>query len=509
MIELRTADEIRNAEAILLAELPDGALMRRAATGLEVACARLIDSTLGVLTGSRVVLLVGSGNNGGDALWAGAGLAKRGCRVDAIAIADRVHTEGASALAGAGGRVHAWDANDARLSALIDNADLVIDGILGIGGDGALRPDAASVVDAVARSGAIVVAVDVPSGVSADTGTIAGSAVAADVTVTFGAVKPGLLVAPGVLRSGSVLLIDIDLPFAEPASLLSMESLDVADWVVEPAADAYKYRRGVVGVAAGSAAYPGAALLSTAAARRGNVGMARFLDRSDGVAALVVSQFPDIVIDGSDPQSQDRVDAWVCGPGFSGDEVDAMTVRAVLSVSRPVVFDAGALSVLANNEDVREAVRQRAEAGLATLLTPHDGEFERLFPGLLASGIGRLEAARQASAQSRAILVLKGPGTIVAAPEGISYVDTEGTSDLGTAGSGDVLSGILGAILAGAWAGERRTSDELAAATAAAVWLHGAAGRIAASGAPVVATDIADSVAEAIRLARFGPEHAS
>ncbi|MDI1289142.1 MAG: NAD(P)H-hydrate dehydratase, partial [bacterium] len=146
---------------------------------------------------------------------------------------------------------------------------------------------------------------------------------------------------------------------------------------------------------------------------------------------------------------------------------------------------------------------------LATVLTPHDGEFERLFPTLLASANGRLAAARLASERSGAILVLKGPGTIIASPGGIAYVDTEGTSDLGTAGSGDVLSGLLGAILAGAWACGRRTIDELAEATAAAVWLHGAAGRIAAAGAPVVATDIADSVAEAIRLARFGPEHAS
>ncbi|MDI1290193.1 MAG: NAD(P)H-hydrate epimerase, partial [bacterium] len=181
MIELRTADEIRNAEAILLAALPDGALMRRAATGLEIACARLIESAVGDLTGVRVVLLVGSGNNGGDALWAGAGLANRGCRVNAIAIADRAHADGTAALARAGGRMHRWDANDPRISSIIDEADVVIDGILGIGGDGALRLDAAAVVDLVARSGAIVVAVDVPSGVSADTGAIEGAAVSADV----------------------------------------------------------------------------------------------------------------------------------------------------------------------------------------------------------------------------------------------------------------------------------------------------------------------------------------
>lgn len=509
MIDLRTADEVRAAEEIVLEDLPDGALMQRAATGLAVACASLIESAAGSVPGSRVLLLVGSGNNGGDALWAGAKLASRGSRVDAIAVHERLHEAGASAFTRAGGRVHRWDADDPRVLRMIEDADVVIDGIVGIGGAGSLRADAAALVEAVADCGAIIVAVDVPSGVSADTGSISGAVLVADMTVTFGAVKPGLVVAPGALHSGSVVLIDIGLEFADSATACSLESIDVAAWVAEPADDAYKYRRGVVAVAAGSTTYPGAALLATAAARRGNVGMARFLDRSDGVASLVVSHYPDIVIDGSDPHAQSRVDAWVCGPGFAGDDVDAMTVRAVLAAQTPVVLDAGALAIMANSDAVKDAVAGRSDRGLATILTPHDGEFERLFPGLLTSAPGRLSAARQASEQSGAIVVLKGPGTVIAAPSGMAYVDTEGTSDLGTAGSGDVLSGLLGAILAGAWAQGSRTSAELAEASAAAVWLHGAAGRIAAEGAPVVATDIADAVPEAIRAARFGPEHQS
>ncbi len=509
MIDLRAADEIRAAEAVLLSELPEGALMQRAATGLAVACASLIESTVGAVPGARVVLLVGSGNNGGDALWAGAKLAARGCRIDAITVSDRLHEAGAAALRRAGGRVHRWSADDARVSRIVEDADLIIDGILGIGGSGELRADTVELVEAASDSGAIIVAVDVPSGVSVDTGSTSGVAVVADMTVTFGAVKPGLVIAPGALHSGSVILIDIGLDFIDPATMCSVEPIDVAAWVAEAADDAYKYRRGVVAVAAGSAAYPGAALLATAAARRGNVGMARFLDRSDGVAGLVVSNYPDVVIDGSDPQSQSRVDAWVCGPGFVGDDVDAMTVRAVLAAQTPVVLDAGALAVMAHSDEVKDLIAGRFDRGLVTVLTPHDGEFERVFPGLLASAPGRLAAARQASEQSGTIVVLKGPGTVIAAPSGVSYVDTEGTSDLGTAGSGDVLSGVMGAVLAGAWALGARTLGEFTEATAAAVWLHGSAGRIAAAGAPVVATDIADALPEAIRLARFGPEHQS
>ena len=254
MIDLRTADEIRAAEAGLLSDLPEGALMQRAAMGLAVACASLIESTVGTVPGARVVLLVGSGNNGGDALWAGAKLAARGCRIDAITVSDRLHETGAAALRRAGGRVHRWSADDARVSRIVEDADLVIDGIVGIGGSGDLRADAVELVEAAADSGAIVVAVDVPSGVSADTGSTSGVAVVADMTVTFGAVKPGLVLAPGALHSGSVILIDIGLDFIDAATMCSVEPIDVAAWVAEPEDDAYKYRRGVVAVAAGSAA---------------------------------------------------------------------------------------------------------------------------------------------------------------------------------------------------------------------------------------------------------------
>jgi hydroxyethylthiazole kinase-like uncharacterized protein yjeF len=489
MIEVRSVAEVRAAEGAAFRSVPEGALMQRAARGLSVTVAALLREARGAVVGSRVVLMIGSGNNGGDALWAGAFLAGRGCRVDALTLSDRWHEEGAAALVRAGGRLHRWSTDDESAQAVVADADVAIDGILGIGGSGALHEAAVTLLDAVGASDAFVVAVDVPSGVDADTGAVAGAAVDADVTVTFGAFKPGLVVAPGSLRCGSTVLIDIGLEFEDAARTHVLEAIDVAAWVPEPAADAYKYRRGVVGVSAGSRPYPGAALLAVGAARHGNVGMTRYLDRADGNAANVVADFPELIIDGTAPKDQGRADAWVAGPGFPGDDTDDMTVTAILDAPVPVALDAGALPILARSASAR---------------APHEGEFERIFPGLLASAGGRRAAALSAAASLSAIVVLKGPGTIIAAPDGSAFVDTEGTSDLGAAGSGDVLTGLVGALLAGAWADGRRTPAELHEAVAAAVWLHGRAGRIAAEDGPVVAPGIAAAVPAAIRFARYG-----
>lgn len=505
MIAVRSVAQVRSAEERAFRVVPEGALMQRAAHALSVSCARLITDATGRVVGSRVVLLVGSGNNGGDALWAGAMLAGRGCRVDAVCLSDRVHAEGAAALRRAGGHLLGWTgAEDAGRSLIVD-ADVIVDGILGIGGSGGLRPDAADLVAAVDDSGAIVVAVDLPSGVDADTGMVAGNAVTADVTVTFGAVKPGLVVAPGSHHSGLVQVIDIGLDFDEGPLAWVLEADDVAAWVQEPVEDAYKYRRGVVGVCAGSRPYPGAALLVTDAARRANVGMVRYLDRADGNASVVVGHYPDVVVDGEPPAEQSRATAWACGSGFVGDAADAVAVRAVLEARVPVVLDAGALTVIAEDADVRAAIADRASLGLTTVLTPHEGEFERMQPGLLAT-FGRLDAARAAASALGAVIVLKGPGTIIVDPDGTAFVDTEGTADLGTAGSGDVLTGVVAAVLAGAWADGVRVPATMTEATAAAVWLHGRAGREAAARSPVTATDIAAAVPAAIRGARGGED---
>lgn len=504
MIDLRDVAAVRRAEAAAFARVPDGTLMQRAAFALSVTCAGLLERARGRTTGAQVALLVGSGDNGGDALWAGAFLAGRGCAVTAITTSDRFHVDGARALRRAGGRLVAGaDLDGARQ--VLARADLVVDGLVGIGGSGGLREPAAGLL--AAGVDAIVVAVDLPSGVDADTGVVAGAAVDADVTVTFGAVKPGLMLSPGRERCGTVRLVDIGLEFDQPAAVRVLEDTDVARWVREPDADAYKYSRGVAALATGSAAYPGAGLLSTAAARGLGPGMVRVLDDGTARTREIVDRFPDVVVDGTAPADQQRATAWGAGSGLAGTADQKPLVAAVLAAPVPVVLDAGALTIMAASDAVRSLVADRAARGLAVVLTPHEGEFERLWPGLLRDSDGRLAAAQAAAARSGAIVVLKGPGTVIAAADGAAFVDAEGTADLGVAGSGDVLTGLLTAVLAEAWAAGRRSIAELTEATAAAVWLHGRAGRIAARSGPVLAPAIADAVGAAVLAARFG-EHA-
>ncbi|WP_024755436.1 NAD(P)H-hydrate epimerase, partial [Streptomyces exfoliatus] len=195
------AETVRAAEAELKARLPEGALMQRAAAGLAAACSGLLPRVYG----ARVVLLVGSGDNGGDALYAGARLARRGAGVTAVLLGARAHEGGLAVLRAAGGRI----ADDPFEALAV--ADLVLDGITGIGGQGGLRPDAVPVARAARGSDAIVVAVDLPSGVDADTGEVTGEALRADATVTFGAYKPGLLVDPAREYAGALRLVDIGL----------------------------------------------------------------------------------------------------------------------------------------------------------------------------------------------------------------------------------------------------------------------------------------------------------
>src|SRR6266571_2174016 len=214
--------EVRRAERALMARVPEGALMQRAAAGLAAACAGL----LGQVYGSKVVVLAGTGDNGGDALYAGALLARRGAVVTAISTGSKAHPGGSAALRDSGGRV--TDAATDGAADLIDGADLIIDGMLGIGGRGGLREPGATLAALAAAARALVVAVDLPSGIDADTGEVPGAAVRADATVTFGTWKPGLLIDPGATHAGAAELIDIGLgPCLRPASVAALQASDV------------------------------------------------------------------------------------------------------------------------------------------------------------------------------------------------------------------------------------------------------------------------------------------
>ncbi|MFJ5261432.1 NAD(P)H-hydrate dehydratase [Streptomyces sp. NPDC088387] len=475
---MRTAysvQTVRDAERRLMDRVPEGALMQRAAAGLATACAEL----LGRVYGSRVVLLVGSGDNGGDALYAGARLARRGAGVSAVLLSpERVHAGGLAALRRAGGSVLGAESAEA----LVERADLVVDGIVGIGGKGGLRAEAVPLAEAAARSYGTVVAVDLPSGVDADTGQVRGAAVRADLTVTFGTHKPGLLVDPAREYAGSVRLIDIGLGAELPdeADLEALQHADVAALLPVPGAESDKYRRGVVGIAAGSARYPGAAVLAVAGALRGGAGAVRYVGPAGDA---VLARFPETLVSDKGPRQAGRVQAWVVGPG-AGE--DAAVVGEVVEADVPVLIDADGLRLADAG-----AVRGRRAP---TLMTPHAGEAAALL-GVSREEVegARLESVRELAGRYGAAVLLKGSTTVVAGG-GAVRVNATGTSWLATAGSGDVLSGLAGSLLAAG----------LSAVDAGSVgaYLHGLAGRFAADGAPVGAHDVADAIPAAWRDVR-------
>jgi hydroxyethylthiazole kinase-like uncharacterized protein yjeF len=484
--------EIRAAERALLAALPPGTLMARAATALAARCVDLLGGTYG----ANVVVLAGGGDNGGDALLAGARLARRGARVDALLLKDRAGDAEPRELLRAGGRLHLTGSDgDADL---IDDADLVVDGMVGIGASGALRPDAARLAGLVADSrgtvgaGPLVVAVDVPSGVDASTGEVDGVALAADVTVTFGALKPGLLLEPGAGYAGAIDVVDIGLGL--PRSRIgALDAEDVSALVPRPAPDSDKYSRGVVGVVAGSERYTGAAVLCVAGALRAGAGMVRYAG-GPAPAAEVRRHWPEAIVvtidegDAGAVLDTGRVQSWVVGSGLGAGPHATAVVSALLSTDVPVVVDADALAV------VRERPDLVAGRAAPTLLTPHAGEFARLVGAERADvEARRLRSACDAAKRYGATVLLKGSTTVIADPSGEVRINTAQTPYLATAGSGDVLAGICGTLLAAGMSGLD--------AGAVGAFLHGLAAVLAVGDPPAPTTprDVAAALPAALR----------
>lgn len=464
--------QVRAAEADAMARLPEGELMQRAAHALSAQCAALLDGVYG----ARVALLVGNGNNGGDALFAGARLAARGARVDALLLDPaRAHGDGLLAFDRARGRAHEAD------PALLAGADLVVDGLFGIGGHAGLTGLPAEL--AHAAHDLLTVAVDVPSGVDADTGAAGDAAVRADVTVTFGAVKAGNVLGAGAELCGELRLVDIglDLP-ATDARLL--EAADVRAVLPRPGAADDKYTRGVVGLAAGSEQYAGAGVLATGAAVRGGAGMVRYV----GLAPDPVrARYPEVVVHPDSHPHDVRVQAWVVGPGLGTDDTAMALLADVLAADVPVIADADAITLIARTPRL---IRGRSAP---TVLTPHDREFERIAG---TPGPDRLAAARRAARDLGATVLLKGNATVVAAPDGTAYVNRTGTPWLATAGSGDVLSGLIGALLA--------SGLPAPMAAAAGAYVHGVAGQRAATDGPPSATDVLAELRDALGFLATG-----
>jgi hydroxyethylthiazole kinase-like uncharacterized protein yjeF len=421
MIPIVTPDEMAAIDAA--APEPVEELIERAGWAVAAEALRMIGGGYG----RRAVVLAGKGNNGNDGRSAARRLERRGVRTLVL------------------------DAKD--LPAAVPACDLVIDAAYGTGFHGEFTGP--SLPD-----GQPVLAVDIPSGVSGLTGEAAGSVLAADRTVTFAALKPGLLFEPGASLAGQVVVADIGLDTsAVSAGVVTRD--DVAAWLPTRAVDRHKWRAAVL-VMAGSPGMTGAAELVAAAAQRAGAGMVRI--GSPGAAdparpveavglALPAQDWATVAL-----EAADRCTAIVIGPGLgrSGD-THSQLVELLRSTSLPAVVDGDGLALLG-----RDAGDVLADRQGPVVLTPHDGEFAALTGG--SPGPDRLAAARSLAAATGAVVLLKGSVTVVADPAGEVRVVAEGDARLATAGTGDVLSGVIGALLA----------DGVPAldAAAAGAWLH-------------------------------------
>lgn len=517
MLAAYVSDAVRAAEEPVLRATPPGALMEKAAFALATTVLRELRTGNLRVPGAGVLALVGGGNNGGDALYALTFLARRGVATSAALVTPRPHEAGAAAARAAGVRLVDVAPGGTLaapvLAALARSAAVWLDGMTGIGARGALREPMASAVRTLAAvrgeaaRAPLAVAVDVPSGIGVDDGTVAGAVLPADITVTFGAAKPGLLLPPAAASAGRIEVVDIgtgEVLRRRPPAAVRLEPGDVADlWPVPgPAAD--KYTRGVLGVVAGSARYPGAGVLAVAGALATGVGMVRY--RGDaGVLASLHPSHPEVV------GAAGRVQAWALGSGVdprdeAGRALLQQAMRAAIGEALPVVLDAGALALLQPGHPAYLSGPLSATA----VLTPHAGELAALLDALDArtdaGAVTRDDVvaaparwARWAARETGATVLLKGHVTVVAPPEGPLLAQDDATPWLATAGAGDVLAGVLGALLAGRSRDVQADPGLAARIAAAAAHVHGRAAWRASGGGPISAGDVARRIPGTVR----------
>ena len=481
MIRAYSVSSVRRAEAAAMAGLEEDVLMSRAASGLAAVAA----SRLGGPGGRQVVAMVGAGNNGGDALYAAALLAKDGAAVVVLTVAESVHEGGLRAARDAGARVlnAIGDHDDSQsvIASALGSAELLIDGIVGIGG----HPGLSSEVDGFLREvsdTAYVLAVDLPSGADPEGEVVARSCVFADETVTFIVPKPVHLLPATEPAVGRLTVVDIGVPIEGAPVVERVTPGDIPGLWPRPGPADDKYSRGVLGIVAGGENYTGAALLAVTAAVCSGAAMVRYIGPPTPTL-LVRSQVPEAVI------GEGQVQAWLLGPGVDvGDEstegrIQRAAAQSALDSGLPCVVDAGGLDLI---------VEPRSTP---TLLTPHAGELARLLtrigaPVDRATVAGApLAHARQLADLTNSTVLLKGATTLVVSPQPSGRpVRTQADAPpwLATAGSGDVLAGLVGTLLASG------LSPGDSGSVAALV--HGLAADAANPGGPVRALGVAQAI---------------
>ena len=465
---------------------PEAVLVERAGRAVGGHALAMLGGTYG----RRVVVVCGKGNNGADGRVAARLLRARGVGVDELALE-------------AG-----FDASELRRP--LSRADLVIDAMYGTGFRGRLEGAAELVANELANMRVPVLAVDIPSGVDGTTGEVAGAAVRANETICFAAYKPGLLFEPGRAHAGRVRVVDIGIDVsnqgASDADRPELVVFEVGDLSLpQPGAESHKWSSGCL-VVGGSGGMIGAPMLASQAALRCGAGMvvcavpgvaaaAEVSGRELVARALAATPLGALAESAADDvlKEVDRYRAVVVGPGLGRDQsAQAAARRIVAEANIPIVIDADALNAVAVDP---AALRVRHAAGLpVAVLTPHAGEYERLAGHPV--GVDRVESARELARQLQAIVLLKGPGTVVAAPSGGAVIDVTGTPALATAGTGDVLSGVIAALIA-------QGVDPFAAAATGA-YVHGRAASAAATTPDIVASDLVLALPRTLKVLRSG-----
>jgi len=482
MIELLTTAEMAEADRRAIALGVGGiALMENAGCAVADAVAARHPP------GLRVAVVAGPGNNGGDGFVAARILAERGYRVRILLVGNRDRLKGDAALA-----AQRWQGpTTAAAPAALMPADVVIDAVFGAGLDRPAEGVARAMIEAM-NAAPCVYAVDLPSGINGTTGAVMGLAVNAAQTVTFFRRKVGHVLLPGRLHCGTVRIADIGITASvldeiKPRISINSPHLWAKSFPL-PRVDGHKYSRGHAAVVSGGLSFTGAARLAARGALRAGAGLVTIATPREALAVNAAANLAVMVrpVDGADELAHflddPRRNVVLLGPGGGVGQLMRDLVLTALEGERAVVLDADALTSFAEEpQTLCAAIRGRAKA---TVMTPHEGEFSRLFKILADEAPSKLERARRAAETSGAVVLLKGPDTVVAAPDGRAAIADNAPPWLATAGSGDVLAGIVAGCLAQGMPGFE--------AAAAAVWLHGEAG--IAVGPGLIAEDLPEAM---------------